>query len=601
MVNMNKENSLPIVTPRETGATERAGASAANRVMRSEWGFVWATIALILLITSLPFAFGYLTTPPDKHFMGMMVNVPDHAQYFSWMRELANAPLSANKLTPEPNQPIFFNLLWWTLGRVGALLGVGYDVMYQVMRVLAAVVFLLILYRMCAWFFTDVWRRRAAFLITALMSGFGWVLIVMKYTVTGGELINPLDVYVSEPNTFYSILAFPHFVAAVVYVLSFDLVLRGQARNQLRYAAYAGLWALFMGWQHAYDLFIVYGVLGAYAALLLLRDRRMPWYVIKATIIVGLISGWPGLYSFLLTSLDPVWKAVLAQFDNAGVFTPPLYRLPVLLGIPLLLACFTVVADAVHSWRAGRGAALPAALTQAEPRLNSDGDVFIKAWFLVSFGLIYLPFDFQIHMLNGWQIPIAMLMTRALFDYIAPWLSKRLARPAAPRLGAIDLGNARTLQKAVLAVALLAIVPTNLYLFAWRFVELRRHDYPYYLHREEIEAFKWIESKARPDDVVLSSLTIGQYVPMLTGAHAYLGHWAQTLDFFGKSQAVERFFDPNTTDGERRAIMDAHSVDYIFVGPAERELGSFDPGRSPLFEKAHDSSVASVYIRARGQ
>jgi hypothetical protein len=577
-MNNNEARSIPLP---QTNALPLSTAS----ILRSEWTFVIATIAAILFLTSLPFLYAYLTTPPDKQFMGIMVNVPDHAQYFSWYRELAEANLSANKLTPEPNAPIFFNLMWWVLGRMGALLGVGYPVMYQFMRIAGAIFFLLLAYRVCAWFLKDTLQRRVAFLIIALGAGFGWVLIVLKYTLTNGELINPLDVFVAEPNTFYSILAFPHFVAAALYILSFDLILRGQAKGQLRYAVYAGLWALFMGWQHAYDLFIVYAVLGAYALLLFARDRKLPWYVIKATVIVGLISFWPGLYSFLITSLDPVWKAVLAQFDNAGVFTPPLYRLPVLLGIPFVLAVFTVIADFVRMLRAKRTAVAPAPAEAARP---SDNDLFLKGWFLVSFVLIYLPVDFQIHMLNGWQVPIAILATRAVFDYIAPFIRRHSARANASR-------RPRRLDVALGALIVLLVIPTNIYLWAWRFVDLRRHDYPYYLHKEELAAMRWIEANAKGDDVVLSSLTIGQYVPMLTGAHAYLGHWAQTLDFFGKTQAVERFFAADTAELERQAILSAHDVDYVFVGPAERTLGSFDPSQSGLYERVYASPLVSVY------
>jgi hypothetical protein len=577
-MNNNEARSIPLP---QTSALPLSTAS----ILRSEWTFVIATIVVILFLTSLPFLYAYLTAPPDKQFMGIMVNVPDHAQYFSWYRELAEANLSANKLTPEPNAPIFFNLMWWVLGRMGAALGVGYPVIYQFMRIAGAVLFLLLAYRVCAWFLKDTLQRRVAFLIIALGAGFGWVLIVLKYTLTNGELINPLDVFVAEPNTFYSILAFPHFVAAALYILSFDLILRGQARGQLRYAVYAGLWALFMGWQHAYDLFIVYGVLGAYAVLLFVRDRKLPWYVIKATVIVGLISCWPGLYSFLITSLDPVWKAVLAQFDNAGVFTPPLYRLPVLLGIPFLLAVFTVVADFVSMLRAKR---TEVASVPAEPAQPSDNDLFLKAWFLVSFVLIYLPVDFQIHMLNGWQVPIAILATRAVFDYIAPFIRRHSASANVKLRG-------RRLDVALGALIVLLVIPTNVYLWAWRFVDLRRHDYPYYLHKEELAAMRWIEANAKGDDVVLSSLTIGQYVPMLTGAHAYLGHWAQTLDFFGKTQAVERFFAADTAEPERQAILSAHDVDYVFVGPAERTLGSFDPSQSRLYERVYTSPLVSVY------
>src|SRR5436309_13016887 len=88
----------------------------------SDWRFVSVTLLVVLALTSLPYLFAYATTPPDKQFMGILLDVPDHVQYFSWMRELSHAPLAANKLTPEPNRAIFFNLLWWGLGHLGAAL-----------------------------------------------------------------------------------------------------------------------------------------------------------------------------------------------------------------------------------------------------------------------------------------------------------------------------------------------------------------------------------------------------------------------------------------------------------------------------------------------
>jgi hypothetical protein len=94
-------------------------------ITRAEWRFVAFIVLLVLVLTSVPYLFGWLTAPPEKQFMGIMLDVPDHGQYFSWMRELTTAHLSANKLTPEPNQPIFFNLLWWGLGRLGNLVGGG--------------------------------------------------------------------------------------------------------------------------------------------------------------------------------------------------------------------------------------------------------------------------------------------------------------------------------------------------------------------------------------------------------------------------------------------------------------------------------------------
>lgn len=550
-------------------STQLTEDAVAGAVTRREWLFVITTALIVLAITSLPYLYGYWSAPPDKQFMGVVYNIPDHMQYFSWFREFSESNLSANKLTPEPNAPVFFNLLWWGLARIGGALGIGYAGMYQLLRWVATILFLLLVYRMLSWFFADRLRRMTAFLLILFGAGFGWVLIVMKYTLTNGELIWPLDVYVAEPNTFFSILGSPHFVAAALYMFVFDLVLRGHAKGQLRYAVYAGLFALFMGWQHAYDLLIVYGVIGAYALLVWLRDRKPPMYLVWSGLIIGAISVWPALYSVLLTSLDPLWEQVLAQFANAGVYTPPLYRLPVLLGLPFLLALFT-------------------ALRQNPFKLRgvSNNDLFVRGWFWISFVLIYLPVDYQIHMLNGWQVPIAILATQGIFAYITPALARwfRADKTPTPRL-------AITTAAAIILFSAL----TNIYLLGWRFLDLSRHDYPFYLYRDEVAALRWLAANAASEDVVLSALQVGQYVPAETGAHAFLAHWAQTVDYYGKEATVARFFDAATAEQERLGIVADFGVDYIVYGPAERALGAYRLDNSKHFRQLFSSGGVGVY------
>ena len=555
-----------------------------------EWRFVWSVIAVMLLVTTVPVIYAYVSAPAGLHYMGIMVNTQDHTQYFSWMREFTTSFLSANKLTPEPNKPVFFNLLWFVLARVGALLrtdfSTTYRIMFEVMRVAAITLFLSLVYRMCAWFFEDVTRRRTAFLITTFGSGFGWVMIAMKYTVAHGVLANPLDLFTFEGNTFYSALAAPHFLAAAIYILTFDLMLRGEAKQQWRYSVAAGLFAQFMGWQHAYDLVIVYAVLGTYVVLRTLRDRRIPWFTVGSVVLIGVLSVWPSLYSFLLTSLDPIWRKVLAQFGNAGVFTPPLYRLPILLGAPLVLACIAVIVDVVKAVtrrsRFSQASSLPTA------QLSPNNSLFVKAWFLISFGLIYLPVDFQIHMLNGWQMPIAILATVALCNVIAPWLQVLQTHRTETD------ARVKTNRWLTIAMALL-ILPTNIYLLGQRFIDLHRHEAPLYLHTSELDAFKWLERTVKPDDVVLSSITLGQYVPMYTGAHAFLAHWAQTVDYFGKTKAVQTFFDASTSDADRQRILQSGSVDYVIVGPEEKKLGSFDASRSVVLRRVYSAQDVNVY------
>jgi uncharacterized membrane protein len=202
--------------------------------------------------------------------------------------------------------------------------------------------------------------------------------------------------------------------------------------------------------------------------------------------------------------------------------------------------------------------------------------------------LIYLPVDYQIHLLNGWQVPIAILATRGLVRDVVPLLQTVANRRRWP-------WSEVAIRRWLITAFVLIISLTNLYLWSWRFVDLERHDYPYYLHKDEIAALAWLEANARPDDVVLSSVTIGQYIPATTGSHAFLAHWAQTLDFYAKSAMVDEFFARDTIDARRQQILRQYKVAYVFYGPAEQALGDYSAQRSPLLQLAFSAPQAKVY------
>ena len=547
-----------------------SGQKREGTIQASEWWFVFCVVVVLLIITGLPYAYGYLTTPPDKQFMGIMLDAPDHLQYFSWMRELSQANLSANKLTPEPNKPVFFNLLWWGLGHLGNLFGWDYPVVYQILRITATFLFLPLAYLFCAVYFSDLWKRKIAFLVVCLTSGLGWILVLLKYTVTKGELFYPLDVFIAEGNTFLCILGYPHFIAAALYILVFGLVLLGERKNKYSYTIAAGLFALILGWQHAYDLISVYAVLSAYGILKIIRDRRIPRYLLRSGVLIVAISCWPAIYSVLLTSLDPLWKDVLAQFANAGVYTPNILHLPVLLGIAFILALITAIMD-----------------NPIKSSHKSDLDLLIVGWFWISFILVYLPVDYQIHLLNGWQVPIALLAVRGLFDWMIPALEKKQ--------GVFSWSKAWRLPVIIPVFFLISISLTNVYLLAWRFLDLSRHDYPYYLYQDEIQAMRWLETNGDETDVVLSSLTIGQYVPALTGKHAFLAHWAQTVNFHDKVSLVEKFFSGKTDDALRLKILQEYGVQYVFYGSSERSLGDFLPPSVDYLQLTYALPFAEIY------
>ncbi len=153
---------------------------------------------------------------------------------------------------------------------------------------------------------------------------------------------------------------------------------------------------------------------------------------------------------------------------------------------------------------------------------------------------------------------MAILATQFVFEVVVPWLQRRwptLVRHA-PGLAA--------------AALLAVVVPTNLYLFAWRFIDLGRHTYPYYLSDNEVAALTWLRDNGTGDDVVLASLGLGQYVPAISGERAVLAHWAQTVDYFAKREEVMAFYNVDTSEAERMALLDKYNVRYVIVGPIER-------------------------------
>jgi hypothetical protein len=315
---------------------------------------------------------------------------------------------------------------------------------------------------------------------------------------------------------------------------------------------------------HAYDLMIIYGISGIFGLLLWVRDRAFPWKLFWGGMILAVISCSGAVYSVILTRVDPLWKEVLAQFPNAGIFTPSPLHMAMLFGIPLLLAIPTCIALAIRKhWQ--------------------DANLFVMGWFLGGAVISYIPTVYQIHMLNSWQIPMMILAAIGLHDFIIPWMKRwHVSLPAQATRWA-------------LAACFLAILPTNVYLWSWRFIELHRHTYSYYLYRDELAALGWLKQNTPREAVILASETIGQYVPVISGNTAFLAHWAQTVGYYDKVNRVNRFFDTAGTNAERAQTLRAYNVAYIFWGPAERQSGGYDPSSTNWLELVYENPKVSVF------
>ncbi len=529
-------------------------------VATAEWRFYGLVILGLLIVIWAPIVFAFVTAPPDRQFMGVIDGVPDHNQYFAWMRSFTHDMLSANRLTPEVNEPAFFNLLWWATARLSVITGVSYITAYTILRLIAMLALLgsLLIFLMLINDHTR--QRQIAFWLICTSGGLGVIWIVVKYLAGLPEAPFPISIYTVEPNTLAIMQAFPHFTMALALIIVvFSLMLVAWQRKQSRYAVAAGIAGAVLALQHAYDLLIVYSALGLFGLLIWWRDRRFPTLLCQQGVILALFSAPGALYLAYLVANEPTWGRKLEQFDNAGVFTPNPALLIILLGAPLLLAL--------------------AGLRRQMFRSRDDREILLAAWFVVHFILMYLPLKFQIHMLLGLQVPMMLLAARFIDEQLIPWLNQH-GRTA------LNIG--------LITVFGLSIV-TSVYIQGWRFVYLSRYEQPHYLTNDEITTLQWLDQHATASDVVLADIELGQFVPVWSDARAYIAHWAGTLDFFVKRDNTRIVLDPATPAEQRRAILTEFDVSYLVIRDKDSSRAEFYRQRGEYLEVVYENETVTIY------
>ena len=540
-----------------------------GRSRRASVTALWISCALVA-ITSVPYLFGWQAAAPDKVYTGLMYDVPDHAQYWSWVTASREGLFISNTMTPEPNPPIFMNPMMWVLARLQTAFGLSFPVLFQVWRLMAIAALIAALVAFLRAMVPDRNQRRTALWLALFASGFGWVLVAWKVIRRLPDVPFPVDLYTVEPNTFWGLLAYPYLPLAQALLLTSVLcVWRAYRRPGPLSFLTAGAASLALALVHAYDLLVLYAVIAAFGCAVILRDRRLPLPLVGAGLAVAIFSAPIAFYFRGLTSHDPLWRSILTQYANAGVWTPRHVHLVILMGLPLVLAALAIVR---------RG-----------PR--PDQELLLSAWAVAGLGLIYIPAEFQIKMLGGWQFPIAILAAKTWHDRVSPPLAARLANWTAP-------GTAAAAARLLLV---LLVIPTNLYLYAWRFVELRRQAPPYFLERDEVAALDWLARNATQDDVVLAPEELGRFVPNYGGTRAYLAHWAMTNRYHERVQRVRAFFMPEVVDDWRGMLMREEGVTLVLrAGTVPGLPALYDFGAADRWEPVFSRPAATIFRLRQG-
>lgn len=555
-----------------------------GRVARREWTWALAVAAVTMLLSSTPYIVGYLSQTPDHLFVGAVYDWEDYYSYLAKMQQGMHGEWEFRLLfTPEdhPGAPLY--TFYIALGHLSGALGLTPLPVYHAARVVCGVLLLVVIYWFIASFVPGegarvspsaeagpvLTRRRVAYVLACFSSGLGWlVLLATRSTVLGG--ITPVDFWLIEMSSFFTVLTFPHTCLAVAaHLTAFAWMVRcllgeGGYRGWLIAAGAVLVLAVI----HPFGLLPLDSVLCLYALLRLIRHRRAA--VRPLVLLCGfvLLPAPLVLFQYHVITANPVFRAWQAQ--NLTLSPPPLHYV---LGYGLVL-CFAV-------WGAVR------ALRAREERLLP-----LVLWPLVVALLLYVPivFNVQRRMIDGLQVPLSILAAVGLVDGLLPAAQRsRLA----DWLARHDYGRMR-FGRFVGLLVLALTTPSTWYLLLSLSLGAATGFGPLFYTQAEMAAVRWLGEQTNPEDTVLSSYEIGGIIPAWTGHRVFWGHWAETIYLSQKRAEAEAFYSTDETF-DRPGFLACYDIAYVFYGPRECEMDGFNPAAAHYLEPVFRVGRVTVY------
>ncbi|HEX9680783.1 MAG TPA: hypothetical protein VGA32_04965 [Anaerolineales bacterium] len=490
----------------------------------AERRWCWIFSGALAVITSVPYVVGFASQGTEWRFTGFVFAVEDGNSYLAKMLLGASGDwLFRTPYSTMAQRGALAFLPYLLVGKLAAgptlpeqLIG-----LFHLFRILATPWAVFATYRFVSLWLNAAWLRRWATALACVGGGLGWAALALP------QARPPLEFYSPESFGFLAFLGLPHLI------LSRALLLDGMS---------------------AYVTTTAGGGQGARAAILFTAAGLVQPVVLATAFAVILIHGLLG--------------ALFGQFGLAGWLRR---AAPILAPAGLLAAAYAAMLAGdpfLQTWARQNRVLSPPPLDY----LLAYGVVIGLAMWSVRRGVRDRTF-------RAW-LPLAWAAAFPLLAYAPVNLQRRLPEGTwivlliLAALG-LDQWKRRSLAAAVFAG--ISLPSTVLLMFGGiSTASVPRH--PAFYPAAEARAADWLRSTANRSAVVLSAYPVGNRLPARAPVRVVIGHGPETANLDVLLPAVGRFFSSGD-DEERRRLLAEQRVNYVFWGPAERELGSWYPGQ----------------------
>ncbi|GAB4397404.1 MAG: hypothetical protein OHK0052_19680 [Anaerolineales bacterium] len=526
---------------------------------------LWAVI--LMLLTSLPYLLGYAVQGEAWRFTGFVFGVEDGNSYIAKMTGgSAGAWLFRTPFSAYPQSGALAFLPYLLLGKLAAppALHEQLVALFHLFRLAGIGLTVWATWDFLGFWLPDRTLRRWGLVLATVGGGLGWLLTLTGNAAFLGDL--PLEFYSPETFGFLALYGLPHLAVGRAFLLWALLIL---ARGE-RYSGWrAGLFLLGLG-------------------LMQPLTAAIAWMILAAVLTVGALWLWWRACVTLAADWG-AWRALLGRVGIAGVVSAPLVGYSVIkFATDPFLQLWTlqnrILSPNPLHYLIAWGWLLPLAvwggwlLWRADDVQTESGAFVMRllplAWALLLPFLAYAPYNLQRRMPEGGFVALSVLALVGLSRWQAQnarvrrWGARGLVLPLLPSAVFLLLGGALT----VLNPAL-----------------------PLFRPADEVAVFTQLAQVAQPGEVVLTAYETGNALPAWAAVRVVIGHGPESARLEELRPRVAAFYAAETDSQARWALLREFNIRYVFVGPAERALGAWQPRAADGFVRLFEQGEYAVY------
>ena len=541
----------------ENSSTSSAFFVDKNEKRRLRW-----LIFALLLATTLPYLWALAITPIGFGYTGLLFSPDDQNVHLMWAKQAAQGHFFMQDLFTTEHlstgeKPLFANFLTTFIGALSWPL-FSLIFAYHVVRLTAGALCLWCFYQLAAQLTNDKRIRFFATFLAAFSSGGGWLRDTVPFLSSRIWMDRPDNenfAMMPEGFAFPSLFIFPINAAALALLaLVYLCVLRAQ--NGEKRALKIGFGAAFLLSNiHTYDALPLGATLLIWALFCGLKNKKKAF----APLIIASGALPPLLYQIYVFKNSSEF-----QLKAITITAPPPLPDVLLSYAPLLLLAIF----GMWTLRQNQAARL------------------LMLWSLVTLIMIYAPLSFGRKMIEGFHLPLCFFAAIAVFELLE--------------------NRTFVLQRTLATFCGLLLCLSSLQFISWCLADAPKSIVPYrgnmpplYLSvfdggvLDDLRAqYQKDKFQNKPPAAILSLAFVGNYIPQKTGYHAFLGHWAETLDIDRKSAETNAFYQGQMSRADALDWLHKNHIRYVFYG--FYEAGIFQSSKplydllgAPLFSRAN--------------